>query len=815
MNTQKKSKYLNGINNKYEYIITIIYFEENNIEYITFLENLKLKCDKLIVGIYNNIDDILTVKETIRKYAYDIFDIYDNNLSLNIQNYIQNNNIKNIFNIDYSKNTQYINNILNNISYNNFMLYTTNFTNIYCDNHSNSLRNNHFWVYPKNKKLVNNNWDTYDVNICKNNIFILNRKDNLKEYKCLCKNNCIDLLVDKHSKYYYKDDDFEIYNNNGKMIIKYNNNVKEQTFDIINYNHDSDGTDNYRYIKYNNMLYLILYGIPNDNNIKQNYIYDVYNDKINKLFIKNNNISNIIQNNWTPYIFNNEFYFIYSFFDLCVLKITDINIGECEIIYGDINNFKNDINNVYGGTNLIYWKNDLLIGFGYTIEPYYPIPIIFDPINYKLIYGNKFIINPPFKLIKPMEHVFQIPYYFEEKNDIFYLLVYSDKQSSIYYKYSNNNINIIFNSLLKSNICYIHTNNDINISDKNNLLKIMDIEYNNYTNFKELINNKISINNINNNIKHAILNNDPIEEYLHVVVVISNPCSFARRYILAKEFLKRLEHEKNIKVYVVELVYENQDFFITNNENPQHLQIRTNKNPLWHKENMINLGVKYLLPENWKAMAWIDADIEFESPTWALDTLKLLNGSYDIVQLFSHCIFMDKNGNPLNIFTSFCFQYCRQNNNNNKNTDLSFWHPGFAWAINRERYDKIGGIFDKAILGNGDFIMAKCFIGKTNIFLKDMFSKENMNHVISFESKCVGTKLGYVPNVIRHHFHGTRKNRQHIKKWELLLENNFNIDKHIKYNEFGLIIPSDKFPSKLLIEIMNVFIVRNDDEELN
>lgn len=45
---------------------------------------------------------------------------------------------------------------------------------------------------------------------------------------------------------------------------------------------------------------------------------------------------------------------------------------------------------------------------------------------------------------------------------------------------------------------------------------------------------------------------------------------------------------------------------------------------------MINLGVRYLLPEKWKAFAWIDADIEFENSTWAVDTLKILNGSRDI-----------------------------------------------------------------------------------------------------------------------------------------------------------------------------------------
>jgi hypothetical protein len=89
-------------------------------------------------------------------------------------------------------------------------------------------------------------------------------------------------------------------------------------------------------------------------------------------------------------------------------------------------------------------------------------------------------------------------------------------------------------------------------------------------------------------------------------------------------------------LYIVELAYGNQSFQVTKSNNTRHLQIRTNTAPLWHKENMINMAVQHLLPDSWKAFAWIDADIEFDSSSWALDTLKILNGSKDIVQLFSH-----------------------------------------------------------------------------------------------------------------------------------------------------------------------------------
>jgi hypothetical protein len=117
-------------------------------------------------------------------------------------------------------------------------------------------------------------------------------------------------------------------------------------------------------------------------------------------------------------------------------------------------------------------------------------------------------------------------------------------------------------------------------------------------------------------IRQAIRMNDPLDTTLHVITVISNPCKYARRYILAKEFMSRIEREDNIILYVVELAYGNDEFYVTDKNNKRHLQLRGDV-PLWHKENMINLGVERLLPASWKAFAWIDADVEFENTTWA------------------------------------------------------------------------------------------------------------------------------------------------------------------------------------------------------
>ena len=87
-------------------------------------------------------------------------------------------------------------------------------------------------------------------------------------------------------------------------------------------------------------------------------------------------------------------------------------------------------------------------------------------------------------------------------------------------------------------------------------------------------------------IQQTILNNDRIEEKLHVVMVISNPCNFKRRIKLAKEFIQRMKTNTDVILYIVELAYLcNDKFCITKPTNPRHLQLKT-KVPLWHKEKI-------------------------------------------------------------------------------------------------------------------------------------------------------------------------------------------------------------------------------------
>lgn len=327
--------------------------------------------------------------------------------------------------------------------------------------------------------------------------------------------------------------------------------------------------------------------------------------------------------------------------------------------------------------------------------------------------------------------------------------------------------------------------------------------------------NNIEIDNIKytvNPVKSALLNNDPIEDKLNVIIVVSNPSNFATRYILAREFIKRMSAEEaNVELYIVELAYANQGYHVTEKDNVKHLRLK-GINPLWHKENMINIAVRRLLPPTWKAMAWIDADIEFENPTWATDTLKLLNGQYDVLQLFSHACDMDNDGYSMNVFNSLGYCAVKHTEKGINHAGVNYPHPGFAWAITRKAYERVGGLYEQAILGSGDHIMAKCILNQGLKSIVQESHPDYISSVLAYQEKAKTLRLGYTPGVIRHHFHGSKKNRKYTERWQILVKWDYSPVKHITTNADGLLIPTECCPVGLLDDIVDYGKERNEDE---
>lgn len=315
-----------------------------------------------------------------------------------------------------------------------------------------------------------------------------------------------------------------------------------------------------------------------------------------------------------------------------------------------------------------------------------------------------------------------------------------------------------------------------------------------------------------NECRRALANNAPVDTTLHVVVVVSNPCQYARRYILARQFLQRLAAESSVVTYVVELAYGHlPKYYVTEAGNARHLQL-TADTPLWHKENMVNAGVRALLPPHWKAMAWVDADIEFEDPAWATHALRLLNGYKDVVQLFSHAVDMDMEENAMEVYAGFGYQYDKGRPYRAHARPCNMWHPGFAWACTRAAYDHMGGLFDRGILGSGDMHMALAYLGVAAASVHAGAHAGYKAVLQQLDARARNFRVGYVPGVIRHFFHGSKKNRRYSERWQILVTHQYDATQHVRYLENGILAPTDTCPPGLLSDIMVYFSERNEDE---
>jgi len=126
---------------------------------------------------------------------------------------------------------------------------------------------------------------------------------------------------------------------------------------------------------------------------------------------------------------------------------------------------------------------------------------------------------------------------------------------------------------------------------------------------------------------------------------------------------------------------------------------------------MLNILLKRL-PPSAKYIAWVDADVTFLAPRWALDALKLLK-TYDLIQLFEDSDFLGADGKPEATAKSLMY-YATRNVSRIKEFNKkpeTYPHPGYAWAATFDYLENTGGLFEYNIVGSGDKLMSYGALG--------------------------------------------------------------------------------------------------------
>jgi hypothetical protein len=247
----------------------------------------------------------------------------------------------------------------------------------------------------------------------------------------------------------------------------------------------------------------------------------------------------------------------------------------------------------------------------------------------------------------------------------------------------------------------------------------------------------------------------------------------------------------NVQLCTVEAAYGDRHHEVTSASDPFALQLRTNSE-IWIKENMINLGFRHLLPRDWKYAAWIDADVFFRDPGWALETIHQLQ-HFSVVQPWSDCLDLGHLGNVIQHFRSFGSQHQKRRPKYRWPGDpYEYAHSGFAWACTRAFFENLpgAGLADFGILGSGDHHMAFGMIGEILSTIHKEMPSSFFRLCKEWELKATQIthgEVGFVPGRIEHKWHGSKKKRYYRERWQILIDHGFDPDKHLMYDNQGLI----------------------------
>lgn len=308
--------------------------------------------------------------------------------------------------------------------------------------------------------------------------------------------------------------------------------------------------------------------------------------------------------------------------------------------------------------------------------------------------------------------------------------------------------------------------------------------------------------------KHPELMND---NRLFVVCMISNPCRYKSRYRLYEKFAAYMETIPEVELYTVEVAFGDRGHEVTT-DSPNHLQLRT-RDELWHKENALNLGLRHLLPRDWKYACVVDCDIEFLNKDWAQEVLMQLQ-HHPVVQPFETAVDLGPRNNALQIHTSFAKMICTGEKRQTKPGDpYRFGHPGFCLAFTRRWFEQVGGLMDFPILGSADHHMLLSCIGQVEETIPINIHPNYRKLALEWQERCrkaTQGNLGFVEGSLTHFWHGPKAKRFYRERWGILLQHNFDPLNDIHYDDQGLWALNNNKPG-LKADLMRYFRSRSED----
>lgn len=278
----------------------------------------------------------------------------------------------------------------------------------------------------------------------------------------------------------------------------------------------------------------------------------------------------------------------------------------------------------------------------------------------------------------------------------------------------------------------------------------------------------------------------------HVIAVISNPLRYESRYNLFHRFRSDIER-KGATLWTVECQTGQRYAQVTNWNTQRDFQIWTTglRGLMWTKESLQKYVVNQLTAhqKDWRKVIFVDADVKF-SDEWLEKTSHELE-LHPVVQPWSHAVDYAPDGSAVSdkMQISFAYAYVHGIEVKSKSGYSEGGHPGYSLAMRREAYNDLGGLITIGALGSGDRHMLCGITGQIHNSYHPDVSPGYKRWLQQWQERAeiyIKRNLGYVPEVVRHLFHGSKRNRQYGSRWKILTNWQYDPYTDIKEDSNGL-----------------------------
>jgi len=273
-----------------------------------------------------------------------------------------------------------------------------------------------------------------------------------------------------------------------------------------------------------------------------------------------------------------------------------------------------------------------------------------------------------------------------------------------------------------------------------------------------------------------------LEGELWGITAYFNPVGYRNKLAHMRLFAERVRSQ-GLKLLIVELAFDNAPFSLDESLGDRVLHVRSSS-VLWQKERLLNIALDRL-PDSCDKVAWLDADIFFESQQWVGDTSRLLQ-TFVVVQPYDvawwlppgvQCCSSEFSGDSFQaIDHGLAYSQSQASDRH-----LVVAHTGFAWAARRSLLAS-HGFYDRFVLGGGDLVMCWGMYGDlfrwpVRRWLAELCSQVQIDDLTTWMSAFnadVQGSVSFIKGRVFHCWHGAVENRQYAQRHRILKDEGFD-----------------------------------------